>query len=82
MARDPQTIRVCLDTLGAGVHETPSTAGGPHQTYAAMGRGVAPSLPLARRILKHPIVMRYNRHVALVMAINLGWGTYGASAAN
>jgi hypothetical protein len=44
--------------------------------------GIAPCLPLLRRILKHPSVMHYNRLVALVMTVNLGWAIYGATAAN
>jgi hypothetical protein len=42
--------------------------------------GAAPGvLPFPRRILKHPRLMHYNRLVALVMAINLGWAVYGAT---
>jgi hypothetical protein len=40
----------------------------------------APRLPLPRRILKHPRLMHYNRLVALVMAVNLGWGVHGVAA--
>ena len=47
-----------------------------------MGQGMAPRLPFLRRILKHPRAMHYNRLVALVMAINLGWAVYGATAAD
>lgn len=42
--------------------------------------GAAPEvLPFPRRILKHPRLMHYNRLVALVMTINLGWAVYGAT---
>jgi hypothetical protein len=53
-------------------------------TKPDVGTGVreAPCLPFLRRILKHPHVMHYNRLVALVMAVNLGWAGYGATAAN
>ena len=43
---------------------------------------MAPSLPLARRVLKHPRLKHYNRLVALAMIVNLGWAVYGAAAAN
>lgn len=49
---------------------------------ASVGIGMAPSLPLLRRILKHPRAMHYNRLVVLVMAVNAGWAVYGATAAN
>jgi hypothetical protein len=39
-------------------------------------------MPYLRRILKHPRLMHYNRLVALVMAVNLGWLVYGATAVN
>jgi hypothetical protein len=39
-------------------------------------------LPFLRRILKHPRLMHYNRLVALVMAVNLGWLVYGVTAVN
>jgi hypothetical protein len=68
-----------VSTTNAGVR---ATIGDAHQSYAAVGQGMAPSLPLARRILKHPPVMHYNRLVALVMTVNFGWVTYGATAAN
>ena len=42
----------------------------------------APRLPLYRRIPKHPRVMHYNRLVALVMAVNLGWAFYAATSAD
>jgi hypothetical protein len=42
--------------------------------------GAAPGvLPFPRRILKHPRLVHYNRLVALVMTINLGWAVYGAT---
>lgn len=45
--------------------------------------GAAPEvLPFPRRILKHPRLMHYNRLVALVMTINLGWAVYGATTAH
>lgn len=44
--------------------------------------GMAPRLPLLRRILKHPRAMHYNRLVALVMSVNLGWAVYAATAAD
>jgi Ca2+/Na+ antiporter len=37
--------------------------------------------PFVRRILKHPRVMHYNRLVALVLTVNVGWAVYGATAA-
>jgi hypothetical protein len=37
--------------------------------------------PFVRRILKHPRVMHYNRLVALVLAVNIGFAVYGASVA-
>jgi hypothetical protein len=49
---------------------------------AAVGIGVAPRLPLLRRILKHPRAMHYNRLVVLVLAVNVGGAVYGATAAN
>ncbi|MDT5018338.1 MAG: hypothetical protein QOD39_4498, partial [Mycobacterium sp.] len=59
-----------------------ATVGDAPQVFDPMGRGVAPCLPFLRRILKHPRVMHYNRLVALVMAVNLGWAVYGGAAAN
>ncbi|MCW2556429.1 MAG: hypothetical protein JWP55_393 [Mycobacterium sp.] len=47
-----------------------------------MDRRMAPRLPLARRILKHPRMMHYNRLVALVMTVNLGWAAYGVTTAH
>jgi hypothetical protein len=47
-----------------------------------MDRRMAPRLPLARRILKHPRLMHYNRLVALVMTVNLGWAAYGVTTAH
>jgi hypothetical protein len=45
--------------------------------------GAAPEvLPFPRRILKHPRLVHYNRLVALVMTINLGWAVYGAATAH
>ncbi|MCV7299681.1 hypothetical protein H7J93_08535 [Mycobacterium barrassiae] len=44
--------------------------------------GMAPRLPLVRRIPKHPRAMHYNRLAAGVMAVNLGWAVYGATDAN
>ena len=44
--------------------------------------GMAPRLPLMRRILKHPRAMHYNRLVAFVMMVNLGCAVYGATSAN
>jgi hypothetical protein len=42
--------------------------------------GNAPEvLPLPRRILKHPRLAHYNRLVALVMTINVGWGVHGVA---
>lgn len=49
---------------------------------ASVGVGLAPRLPLLRRILKHPRAMHYNRLVVLVMTVNVGWAVYGATAAN
>lgn len=43
---------------------------------------VDPQLPFLRRALKHPRLMHYNRLVALVMMVNLGWAAYGSTAAN
>jgi hypothetical protein len=40
----------------------------------------APRLPLLRRLAKHPRVMHYNRLIALVLAVNLGCGVFGATA--
>jgi len=59
--------------VGAGVVEG-STAGA--------GPSMAPCLSLARRILKHPRAMHYNRLIALVMTINVGWAGYGTTSAN
>jgi hypothetical protein len=44
--------------------------------------GIAPCLPLPRRILKHPRLMHYNRLVALVMTINVGWAVCGVTTAH
>jgi len=51
------------------------------EVYDATRGGIAPCLPLPRRILKHPRLMHYNRLVALVMTVNLGWAVYGATTA-
>jgi hypothetical protein len=51
------------------------------RVHRAMAGDIAPRLPLARRILKHPSLKQYNRLVALVMTVNLGWAVYGAAAA-
>jgi hypothetical protein len=48
----------------------------------ALGQPMAPRLPFLPRILKHPSVMHYNRLIALVMTINIGWAAYGATAAD
>jgi hypothetical protein len=50
--------------------------------FSTIGLAMPPRLPLLRRILKHPRVMHYNRLAALMMAVNLGWAGYGATAAN
>ncbi len=50
--------------------------------FDATAGAIAPQLPFLRRILKHPRLMHYNRLVALVMTVNLGWLAYGATAAN
>ncbi len=49
---------------------------------ASVAEPMAPRLPPIRRILKHPRAMHYNRLVVFVMAVNLGWAVYGATAAN
>jgi hypothetical protein len=41
---------------------------------------VPEALPFARRILKHPRLMHYNRLVVLVMTVNLGWAVHGVAA--
>jgi hypothetical protein len=46
------------------------------------GAVIPARLPFLRRILKHPRLMHYNRLVALVMAVNLGWLVYGVTAVN
>lgn len=43
-----------------------------------MDRGVAPCLPVQRRVLKHPRAMHYNRLIVLALAVNVGWVGYGA----
>jgi hypothetical protein len=43
--------------------------------------GLPSCTPFVRRILKHPRVMHYNRLVALVLVINVGWAVCGATAA-
>jgi hypothetical protein len=50
--------------------------------YVPVGGGCAPRLPLVRRLLKHPRVMQYNRLIVFVVAVNLGWAVYGATAGN
>ena len=47
-----------------------------------VGEVCAPRLPLLRRLLKHPRVMQYNRLIVFVVAVNLGWAVYGATAGN
>jgi hypothetical protein len=71
-----------LGTTGAAVHETTPTVRHAHQSYDTMDEGMAPRLPFLRRILKHPRVMHYNRLVALVLTVNVGWAGYGATAAD
>jgi hypothetical protein len=61
---------------------TKPDVGDARQVEDATGGGIAPCLPLLRRILKHPSVMHYNRLVALVLTANLGWAVYGVTVAN
>ena len=51
-----------------------------HRTHGAGDRGVAPSLPMHRRVLKHPRAMQYNRLIVLALVVNVGWLGYGAAA--
>lgn len=49
---------------------------------AAIGVDAAPRLSFARRILKHPCAMQYNRLVVLAMTVNFGWAVHGVAVAH
>jgi hypothetical protein len=68
--------------MTASLLTKPSTVVEARHVHNTVVRGIAPPLPLLRRTLKHPRVMHYNRLIALMMTVNLGWALYGATAAN